>query len=59
MQGNVVIEARDLIDAFEEAYNDIPVWDDDDDWHRGIKEGIYLAMTIVNRIASFKEEYNT
>lgn len=41
-----------ITDDLEEAYNDVLIWNDDDDWNRGIKEGIYIAMSRINAMTS-------
>ena len=43
-----LIDADALIECLKESYNDILIWNDDDDWSRGIKEGIYIAIGILN-----------
>lgn len=43
-----LIDRVRLLDRFEESYNDILIWNDDDDWNRGIKEGLYIAIGILN-----------
>ena len=47
-----LVSRRMVTDRLEEAYNDVLIWEDDDDWSRGIKEGIYNAMTVINALPS-------
>lgn len=46
------INRKLITDSLEEIYNDIPVWEDDDDWNKGIKEGIWVAMSCINALSS-------
>lgn len=50
------INRKLITDSLEEIYNDIPVWEDDDDWNRGIKEGIWVAMSCINALPSAQPE---
>lgn len=44
------------INRLEDAYNDVLIWDDEDDWNRGIKEGIYIAMSRINALPTIQTE---
>lgn len=46
------VSRRMITDKLEEAYNDTFVWGDDDMYSRGIKEGIYIAMMVINALPS-------
>lgn len=46
------LDRKKITDVLEEAYNDVLIWNDDDDWNRGIKEGIYIAMSRINAMSS-------
>ena len=50
------INRKLITDSLEEIYNDIPVWEDDDDWNKGIKEGIWVAMSCINALPSAQPE---
>lgn len=42
------VDRKDLFNKLEEAYNDILIWDDKDDYELGKREGVALAINILN-----------
>lgn len=42
------VDRKDLFNKLEEAYNDILIWDDKDDYELGEREGVALAINILN-----------
>ena len=39
---------QDIIDALNEEYNETLVWDAEDDWNLGVREGIRTAINCIN-----------
>ena len=39
-----------VVDLLEKVYNDVLIWNENDDWSRGIKEGLYIAIEKVSNI---------
>lgn len=53
------VDRKELFDKLEEAYNDILIWKDNDDYELGKREGVCLAINILNAMPDAPDERRT
>lgn len=51
-----MITKQDIIDALNKEYNETLVWDAEDDWNLGVKEGIRTAINCINYLLDQHED---